>query len=113
MTEDDPAKRKEAFLKMLDDEPPFNKEKYDADMIALEGTMWEWAGMDDDGSISVKTWEIRENGRRGDGGYVIRPEEEGYEQCKQLYGLKKPGDSYSVMKKLIDGLWEIVPEEQA
>lgn len=42
-------RKKAAFLKMLDEEPPFDKTVYDAEMKALEGTMWETANMMEDG----------------------------------------------------------------
>lgn len=80
MNDDELQRKKEELLKMLDEEEPFDKEKYDAEMKAMENTMWEWAAMEYDGSISVRVWEIRENGRRGDGGYVLTPNEDGYMQ---------------------------------
>ncbi len=100
-------KRKAEFLKELEDEPPFDRAVYEAEMKALEGTMWETALMAPNGDICVKTWDVGENGTRGDGGYVMRPDDEQYEECKTHYSLQKPGDSYGVVKKLIDGKWVI------
>lgn len=104
-------RKKSAFLKMLDEEPPFEKAHYDAEMKALEGTMWESATMMADGTISVKTWDIGAGGTRGDGGYNIGPNEDGYGECKAKYKLEKPGDSYGVTKKLVNGEWVETAEE--
>lgn len=104
-------RKKAAFLKMLDEEPPFDKAAYDAEMKALEGTMWETATMIEDGTISVKTWDIGAGGTRGDGGYNIGPGDEGYEECKTEYALAKPGDNYAATKKLVNGEWVQIPEE--
>lgn len=100
-------KKKADFLRELQDEPPFDRQVYEAEMRALEGTLWETAIMDPEGNICVKTWDIGAHGTRGDGGYVIRPEDEQYEECKKHYGLEKPGDSYGVVKKVVDGEWVI------
>lgn len=104
-------RKKAAFLKILDEEPPFDKAVYDAEIKALEGTMWETATMIEDGTISVKTWDIGAGGTRGDGGHNIRPREESYEECKAKYGLVKPGDSYAATKKLVNGEWVQTAEE--
>lgn len=107
MTHDELEKKKAALLQMLEDEPPFDKEVYDAKMKNLEGMMWEWAQMQDDGRIAVKVWDYGIGGTRGDGGYVIGPGEEGYNECRKQYGLKKPGDTYSVRKRLVNGSWVV------
>lgn len=104
-------KQKAAFLKMLDDEPPFEKHAHEAEMKALEGTIWEWAQMQADGNIEVKVWEYGVGGSRGDGGYIMHLDEEDYAECRDKYDLKKPGDTYSVRKRLINGEW-IVQEDK-
>lgn len=100
-------KKKADFLRELEEEPPFDRQVYEAEMKALEGTMWETALMDPDGNICVKTWDIGAGGTRGDGGYVLRPDDDQYQECKAHYGLQKPGDSYGVVKKVINGEWVI------
>lgn len=100
-------KRKADFIRELEEEQPFDKAVYEAEMKALEGTMWETALMAPDGSICVKTWDIGAGGTRGDGGYMMNPEDDQYEKCKNFYGLHKPGDSYGVVKKLVDGEWVV------
>lgn len=100
-------KRKADFLRELEEEPPFDRQVYEAEMKALEGTMWETALMTPTGAIEVKTWDIGPGGTRGDGGFTVRPSDEDYDECKKLYGLQKPGDSYGVVKKVINGEWVI------
>lgn len=100
-------KKKADLLKALDEEPPFDQSIYDAEMKALEGTMWECAWLYPTGEIEVKTWDIGAGGTRGDGGYTLNPNDSQYEECKKYYGLQNPGDRYGVVKRLINGEWVI------
>jgi hypothetical protein len=52
------------------------------------------------------------DGSHGTGGFIVSPDEKDYEKAKHLYGLSKPGDTYYVRKKLVNGDWVTVLEER-
>lgn len=90
---------------------PEEKKQSEEERKALEGTMWEWAQMQPNGDIAVRTSDYGVGGTHGTGGFVVSPDEKDYEKAKQQYGLNKPGDTYSVSKKLVGGNWVILDEE--
>ncbi len=67
--------------------------------------------MQDDGVIATQTSMYDLDGSHGTGGQVFSPDDADYEQAKQEYGLSKPGDTYQVQKKWIDGKWVIQQDE--
>jgi len=79
---------------------------------ALEGTMNESAMMLENADIAVRTWGYSPGGAHGHNGFTISPSDNDYERAKQQYGLNKPGDKYSVVKKWINGNW-VVHQEQS
>ncbi|MBZ0185633.1 MAG: hypothetical protein K8F91_05220 [Candidatus Obscuribacterales bacterium] len=105
-------KRKADLLRRLEDEPPFNKKTFDANMKAAFGTFREWAQMQDDGTIGVRSSGYASDGSHGTGGFVVSPNDEDYEKAKQYYGLSKPGETYHLQQECVDGQWVTVLEER-
>ncbi len=112
MNKEELEKRKADFLRYLEEEPPYDKETFEANMKSAFGTKWDWAHMQDDGVIGVHTSMSDTDGSHGTGGFVVSPDEKDYEKAKQLYGLSKPGDTYHRQQKMIDGQWVTVLEEK-
>ena len=61
----DPEKQKAELLKMLDEELPFEKEKFNEKMKA--GSAREWAQLQEDGSIAVDLAQRLPDGTYGHG----------------------------------------------
>ena len=112
MNREDLEKRKADFLKRLEEEPPYKKETFEANMKAAYGTMREWAQMQEDGSIGVHTSGYAADGTHGTGGFVVSPNDEDYEKAKLQYSLTKPGDTYHKQQKWVDGQWVTLLEER-
>lgn len=112
MNKEELEKRKADLLNRLDQEPPYDKETFEANMKAAFGTMREWAQMQDDGSIGVHTSVYAADGTHGTGGFVVLPGEADYENAKQYYSLTKPGDTYHKEEKWVEGQWVTVLEER-
>lgn len=91
---------------------PEERAQSKAEREAAKGTFFEWAQMQEDGSIGVHTTGYAADGTHGTGGFVVVPTDEDYEQAKQNYGLSKPGDTYHLQQKWIDGQWVTVLEER-
>jgi hypothetical protein len=51
------------------------KKQTEAERKALEGTMWEWAQMQPNGDIAVRTSDYGSGGTHGTGGFVVSPDE--------------------------------------
>lgn len=110
MNKKDLEEQKAAFLKELEEEPPYDKETFDARLKALAGTLSEWAQMQPNGDIVVRTSDYGLDGTHGSGGFTVSSSEDGYEQCRKEYGLDKPGDTRTIVKKLVAGVWVVQPE---
>jgi len=112
MNKEELEKKKADLLKKLEEEPPFDKEQFDAKMKAARGTMIESAMMMDNGEIAGKTWCHGHEGVIGDDWFTVMPNDKDYEKAKSYYALSKPGDKYSVVKKWIDDDWVVVEEKR-
>ncbi|HIA52550.1 MAG TPA: hypothetical protein EYN91_10740 [Candidatus Melainabacteria bacterium] len=88
------------------------QEAFEAERKVMEGTQWEWAQMQTNGDISVRTTQHAKGGQHGIGDFVVSPDDAGYEEAKQYYGLSKPGDTYHLQQKWIDGKWVTELEER-
>ena len=99
----DPEKQKSELLKMLDDEPPYEKEKFDEKMKA--GSAREWAQLQEDGSIAVDLAQWLPDGTYGHGRSSSVPGDEDYELLRTNHKLVKAGDASTIILKWIDGSW--------
>lgn len=102
----------EEWLKDQGMPTPEERALYKAEREAAKGTMWEWAQMQDDGLIGVRSSCTALDGSHGTGGFTVSPDDEDYEKAKQQYGLSKPGDTYYIRKKLVNDEWITVLEEK-
>ena len=93
--------------KLLSEPPPTPEESalFAAERKAKENTRWEWAQMQENGDISVRTTYRGEIGAHGVGEYVIALNDEQYEQCKTAYRLSEPGDTRNIKKRLKENEW--------
>lgn len=112
MNKEELEKKKAAFLRELEDESPFDKEKFAANLKSVDGTMTESALMMEHGEIGVRTWSYGPGEVRGDGWSTISSDEENYEEAKRQYCLSNPGDYYCIIKKWIDGEWVVIEEHK-
>lgn len=84
----------------------------EAEREERKGTMWEWAQMQDDGLIGVRSACTALDGSHGTGGFTVSPDDDDYEKAKLQYGLSKPGDTYYIRKKLVNDEWIVLLEER-
>ena len=97
------------LLKKLSQEPPNSPEERAAfadERAAMDGTALESAMMLENGDIAVKFTEYSQ-GSTGHNWYTVAPTEDGYEDCCKRHGLKKPGDTNTIVEKLVDGQWVV------
>lgn len=88
-----------------DETSPEELEEIRAERKAMENTRWEWAQMQENGDISVRTTYRGENGAHGVGEYVMSLNDDQYEQCKTAYRLSEPGDTRNIKKRLKENEW--------
>lgn len=105
MTDEELAKKKEELLRMLDEEPPFDKEKFKADMAV--GRTYEWVQLCENGLIEISTSQWFPNGARGHGTSQAVPGNPEYEAIRARHKLEKTGDTSGIWKKLVAGKWII------
>lgn len=86
---------------------PEEKAQAEAELKALEGTLWEWAQMQPNGDIAIRTADYGPDGTHGDSWLTIATTDENYHDAKRQYALNEPGDTFSVTKKLVNGNWVI------
>lgn len=103
MTEKDLEKKKAELLRKLDEEPPFDKEQFEAEMKI--GKMYEWAQMQEDGVIEISNSHWMPNGIHGHGTSQAAPGDSDYEEIRARHKLEKPGDTSSIWKSLVNGVW--------
>lgn len=84
---------------------PKQAAEYAVERHAESNTRWEWAHLNEDGKISVRISVNMENGGHGTSEFVVAPGEDTYEECLREYGLKVSGDTRSIKKRFIDGIW--------
>ncbi|HMP50889.1 MAG TPA: hypothetical protein PKD05_04980 [Candidatus Melainabacteria bacterium] len=77
----------------------------------MEGTMFEWASLQENGEICVKITGWLKGGARGDNSYTLKPENDEYKERKSKHRLEKPGDSSTIKKQWIDEKWVEVVQE--
>jgi hypothetical protein len=91
---------------------PEESAQYAAERKAREGTMFEWAQMQQNGEIAVRISDYFAGGGHGGTNFVIAADEEAYEQAKLEYGLEQPGDTRHIVKRWIDGQWMLEKSEK-
>lgn len=84
---------------------PEESAQYEAERIAREGTMFEWAQMQDNGDIAVRITDYSTGGGHGVGDFTVKPHDEDYEKAKEEYGLQNPGDTRQIKKRWINDAW--------
>jgi hypothetical protein len=98
-----PEKQKAELLKMLDEEQPYEKKKFDEKMKA--GSAREWAQLQEDGSIAVDIAQWLPDGTYSHGRSSSVPGDADYESLQANHMLKTSGDASTIILKWIDGSW--------
>jgi len=101
--EDDKAK----LMQMLDDEPPYDRERFEERRKATEGQWLEMVTMKDDMSLSIVTAQYFVGGGVGNGSSNSAPGDSDYEELLAQHGPLKPGDSHTLIRKKVDGEWVV------
>ena len=103
----DPEEQKARLLKILDDEPPYEKQQFDQKMKA--GSAREWAQLLEDGSIVVDISQWLPDGTYAHGRSSSVPGDEDYESLRTNHMLEKAGDASTIIFKWRDGSWVMDP----
>lgn len=64
-----------------------------------DGTMLEWAQMQDNRDIAVRITDYSAGGGHGMSNFVCCPTDDAYESCRKEYGLEQPGDTRHIKKR--------------
>ncbi len=94
-------------LKNMTDPTSEEQAEFAIERKAREGSMWEWAQMQDNGDIGVRVTDYSVEGGHGIGGFVVKVSDANYERAKKEHGLENPGDTRQIVKKWIAGEWVI------
>lgn len=105
MSDQDLTQKKADLLRMLDEEPPYDREKFAEKM--KEGITRQWAQLQADGSIAIDISQWLPGGTYGHGQSVATHDDPEYEELRSIHRLAKPGDASTIVKKWIDGAWVI------
>jgi len=89
---------------------PEERAAFAAERAAMDGTALESAMMLENRDIAVKFTEYSQ-GSTGHNWYTVAPTDDGYEDCCKRHGLTKPGDTNTIVEKLIDGQWVVQASE--
>ncbi len=90
---------------------PEERAKFKAEREASYGTTFEWAQMQDDGSIALNISQWLPDGTYGHGASTSVPGDPDYEELCSSHTLKKPGDASTIIKKWVDGEWVVQLDE--
>lgn len=107
MNNKDIEKQKADFLQRLDEEPPYEKQRFEENLQAGAGTLSEWAQLQNDGSIAVIVSQWLPDGTYAHGSSVVIESEDSYQDLRRIHQLNKPGDASTIIKKLVDGSWRM------
>ena len=102
MTDEKPRGRLSRMRERLQQIPgptPEELAEFKEERTEREGTMLEWAQMQENGEITVRITDYSTGGGHGTGGFSLKPSDEKYESCKKEYGLEKPGDTRHIKKR--------------
>ncbi|HEY9716422.1 MAG TPA: hypothetical protein V6C69_03055 [Trichormus sp.] len=73
-------------------------------------SQWEYARLDDDGSIRLKIHEVDSGGINQHFGKTVQSGGPEFERIMREHALKSPGDSSVNERMLIDGAWRTLAE---
>lgn len=105
MNKDELEKKKADFMQMLEDESPYDRETFQAQMKDAEGTWLETITMTANGNLQIKTWQRLPGGALAEGNSESTPGDGDYDDFLQEHGALKPGETHTLVRKMIDGEW--------
>lgn len=105
--------KKKTFEEWLDEaEWPTAEEsaKNRANREAAEGKCFQTVTMSEDQSIFVVTIQYFEGGGAGEGSSILKPGDPNYDQVIREHGPLEIGKAHTVVRKIVDGKWVVLPE---
>ena len=107
--EEELEKKKAAFIRMLEDELPYDHERFLERM--KEGCKRQSARLQADGIIEFSVAEWWPDGSHSYGYSAACPGDSNYEELRTTHSLKNPGDTSTVLWKMVDGKWVVRENE--
>ena len=110
MSQEDLEKKKAEFLRMLEEEPPYDRERFDEAMKV--GHTYEWVRLQENGVIEISISQWLPGGIHGHGTSHSAPGDSDYDEIKARHKLEKTGDTSAIWLVLVDGEWVIDSKER-
>ena len=110
MTTDQTKDRFTRLSEKLAKEPrctPEEQEAFAAERKAMEGEWLETITMREDCSLMIVTTQYFDGGGQGQGCAESAPGDSDYEDLLKQHGTLKPGQTHTLVRKMIDGAWVI------
>jgi len=106
----DQKKTFEEWLAEAEWPTPEESAQIKANLEATEGKRFETVTMQEDRSLFLVTIQYFVGGGTGEGSSESRPGDPNYEELLHAHGRLVPGQSHTLIRKMIDGKWTILPE---
>lgn len=107
--------RKKTFDEWLNEEgqwpTPEEAARSEAQRKAMEGKWLETVSMREDGSLMIVSTQYLTGGGIAEGCTESAPGDPDYQQLLRDHGALKPGQSHTLVRKLIDGNWIVQDDE--
>lgn len=78
-----------------------------------EGKCFRTVTLNEDESLFVLTVQYFQGGGSGEGSSIVRPADPNYEELLQEHGHLEVGKAHTIVRKLVDGNWVILPQSDA
>lgn len=101
------------FLDWADKQPalsPEEKAKNEAARKVMEGKWLETVTMNEDGSVMIVSKQYLTGGGIADGASESSPGDSDYNELLRQHGLLIPGKAHTLVRKMVDGNWILLPE---
>lgn len=89
---------------------PEEKARNEAARKAIEGKWFETVTMKEDGYLMIISTQYLTGGGVADGSSESRPGDSDYDELLRQHGLLKPGKAHTLVRKIVDGNWILLPE---
>lgn len=88
------------------------REAFELERKASEGTMWEWAQMQSNGDIAVRITECGLDGDHGMNDYVVLASDPRNQECRTEYDIEIPGEVRLIKRKWVGSEWVLESTEK-
>ena len=107
MDKEEMKKQKADFMQMLEEEPPYDRETFQAQKKEVEGTWLETITMTANGELQIKTWQHLPGGALAEGNTESIPGDGDYDDLLRQHGVLKPGQTHTLVRRMINGEWVV------